>query len=178
MTDTAIQKTEALRDELYADLEKSELFRAVQALDDAVFALGGPRRLPRKGGVLIRVNGVAQDRSTQPAAELAPSMPARLSQPDMAAEVLREAGRPMTVRELVPALRAKGVVFAASDPVASFGSQLSRNPAKFLSRKIDGQYYWWLRDTDWPVESSGEADLLKGTEGEMKQGGERMPTTP
>lgn len=149
MTDSPRSKTEALRDELFGELEATEIYKATLALDDAVFAMGGQRRLPRKGSVVINVRERPRAVIQGPSAS-ATGPAGKLSQPDAAKAALLEAGKPMTVRELIPVVTQKGIAFTANDPIASLGSQLSRNPDMFESRRMEGQYYWWLKGQAWP----------------------------
>ena len=166
MRDSPLDRTVAIRDELFVQLQELDLFKATQALDDAVFALGGQRRLPRKGGitwapgsgktitasVLTRTTPVAYDNT-------APASWEKLTQPDAAELALKQAGKPMPARDLLAVLSDKGLVLSASDPVASFGSQLSRNPDRFINRRIDGVHYWWLKALPWPAETDEAPDL-------------------
>lgn len=157
MSDTVRLRTEALRDEVFAQLQAHELYVATVALDEAVAALGGQRRLPRKVTFLKPSSapgaGVVMSITERGVSD----MDSRVSQPEAAAAVLQEVGRPLPVRELLPLLLNKGVRMTASDPVASLGSQLSRNPDRFESRRIDGVHLWWIKGLPWP---KAENDLL------------------
>jgi hypothetical protein len=167
MTESPRERTEALRDEMFVALQEVELFRAVQALDDAVCALGGQRRITRQGSGPERslVKAAWRPREGVPANQ--PGKPltrevTRLSQPDAAEMVLREAGVPLPVRDLLPLIEAKGVTMNASDPIASLGSQLSRNPDRFESIRLNNIYHWWIKGQDFPPSwnETTDPDLL------------------
>ena len=167
MVDTPLQRTEALRDEMFATLQELDLFKAVQALDDAVFAMGGKRRVPRQGGVTIHLGAQAASATASEKPNPLQRDQGRLSQPDAAEMVLKEIGKPMPVRDLVPLVEAKGVTMGANDPVASLGSQLSRNPDRFLSKRMNGTHYWWLVDVAFPPgwNETADPDLLAESAG-------------
>lgn len=164
MSDSAIERTASLRDDLLTELQQTDLYKAVQALDDAVFALGGARKLPPKipfARTRTRPPHLDESADAPPSASSL-AIAGRPSQPDAAAQALKAAGRPLSVRDLLPLVTQLGVVFAASDPVASLGSQLSRNPDRFESRRINGQSLWWLKFEPWPetADATGQTRIF------------------
>jgi hypothetical protein len=157
MSDSILKQTAALREEALRALQSSPEFAAFRALDDAVFAMGGLRRVlgaVREAGEEAKPNLSHIPHKYHPG-----QPPKRITQPDAAEECLRETGRPMTVGDLIKLVEGKGITFSGTDPVASFGSQLSRNGDRFESRRIDGQSYWWLRGMAWPSSGSEAPDL-------------------
>src|SRR5687767_7346181 len=130
MAESMLDKIEALRNEALEALRESEAFRAFKALDDAVAALGGVRRLALPAGVTV--NGQPL-KTLQAAVEVErQARRQRVSQAEGAEIVLKERRKPMTSAELLEAVADKGVTVGGEKPLMSFGSTLSRDP-RFLS---------------------------------------------
>lgn len=155
MTDSMLDRTEALRQEAYEDLQGSEQFRAFKALDDAVAAMGGKRQLAVLGDISIALIS-----SKAPGAEpkTRQRKRRRVSQGDAAEIVLNEKARPMTSAELLAVVPEKGVTVGGKDAQMNFGSTLSRDP-RFYSYRRDGLYYWWLKAKPLPARTNEAPDL-------------------
>lgn len=149
MNNTVLQKTIALRAEVWRELVNSSLFQSFKALDEAVSAMGGKR-------VLLAESVAQSDSQRSSAGNEMPAPRRRASQGDAAEAVLREAKEPMTIRPLLDAVTARGVEVRGEDPLANFRSTLSRDD-RFKSIMRNGGYYWWFADADMP-ESWKEAE--------------------
>jgi hypothetical protein len=155
MTETMLNRTEALRQEALEALQQSEQFRAYKALDDAVAAMGGQRHMAVQSEATL--NG-APIRQAVKRPEINPPARRRVSQAEAAEMVLKEKGRPMTSAELMAAVPEKGVTVGGDKPLMSFGSTLSRDP-RFINYRRDGLYYWWLKAKPMPANTNEAPDL-------------------
>lgn len=163
MTDSMMNRIEALRNEAYQALQESEAFRAFKALDEAVGAMGGNRHLYAQGSFAMRtgitING-APIREAVRRPDLNPPPRKRVSQAEAAEMVLKEKRRPMTSAELLTLVPEKGVTVGGEKPLMSFGSTLSRDP-RFVNIRHEGLYYWWLKALGPPPEMNEAPDLLR-----------------
>lgn len=149
MADTVLQKTIALRAEVWSDLVKSSVFQSFKALDAAVAAMGGARIL--LGESQPQAEPASANGSVNP-----PVRRRRNSQGDAAEQVLRNSIVPQPIRTLLDAVLSMGVEVRGQDPLANFRSTLSRDP-RFKSIMHKGGYFWWLADVALP-EGWGEAE--------------------
>lgn len=78
-----------------------------------------------------------------------------------AAALLRERGEPMTGKELMEALPAKGVNLDGANVRINFTSAMSKS-GKFDSLRLRGGYYWWFKGEPLPPEWNEAPDLLEG----------------
>lgn len=153
MTDTVLQKTIALRAEVWGDLVKSPAFQSFKALDAAVAAMGGKRILSNESHPVTEP--VQGNVSVNP-----PVRRRRNSQGDAAEQVLRNSNIPQPIRILLDAVLSMGVEVRGGDPLANFRSTLSRDP-RFKSIMHNGGYFWWLADVALPEGwDEAEADDL------------------
>lgn len=158
MTDSYLERTEALREEALAGLYGTPQFRAYKALDDAVHAMGGVRQLTLQGVVTLNdapLKTAALDKEIRSQRQRR-----RVSQADGAALVLEEQGKPMPSVTLMPAVADKGInVSSGPNALTNFGSTMSRDE-RFESVRHDGVYYWWFRGTELPAPFKNEAPDL------------------
>ena len=141
MDNIILQKTIALRAEVWRGLTNSPAFQSFKALDTAVAAMGGRR--------ILADESAEPAKAIQPARYDSPRLRRRSSQGDAAEAALRDAGAPMTIRTLLEFVTAKGVTIRGEDPLANFRSSLSRD-ARFKSIMRQGLYFWWLADVELP----------------------------
>ena len=141
MDNSILQKTIALRAEVWRELTNSPAFQSFKALDTAVAAMGGRRILADESAEPIK--------AVQPARTDSATPRRRSSQGDAAEAALRDAGIPMTIRTLLEFVTANGIVIRGADPLANFRSSLSRD-ARFKSIMRQGLYFWWLTGVELP----------------------------
>ncbi|WP_143738041.1 hypothetical protein [Erythrobacter donghaensis] len=153
MSDTVLQKTIALRAEVWGDLVKSPAFQSFKALDAAVAAMGGKR-------ILLSESPLEEEPSRSRVGATAPVQRRRGSQGDAAEQVLLNSNEPLQIRVLLDAVLSMGVEVRGEDPLANFRSTLSRDP-RFKSIMHKGGYFWWLTDVALPEGwDEAEADDL------------------
>jgi hypothetical protein len=158
MSDSYLERTEALRQEALEGLFATKQFRAYKALDEAVSAMGGTRQLALQGvvtlnGTPLRTAGVEKEMRKQRRRR-------KLSQADGAEQVLKETGSPMPSNFLMPAVAEKGIVVSSGpNAITNFGSTLSRDP-RFFSFRHESTYYWWIKGVDLPAPFKNEAPDL------------------
>lgn len=141
MNNNVLQKTMALRSEVWGDLVNSPVFQSFKALDIAVGAMGGSR--------ILAGESIEPVKESRPTRVEAAKPRRRNSQGDAAESALRTGGMPMTIRTLLEFVSASGVEVRGEDPLANFRSTLSRDP-RFKSIMRQGLYFWWLTDVELP----------------------------
>jgi hypothetical protein len=124
-----------------------------QAIDDDLQALAQAEAIAAKYGLEIRP--AAQVRPTEPAPasppakivrfKLKPAPVSRRAQ-NAAVKMIREANRPLPVRELFAAMPAQGIEIAGKRPESTFSAFLSGCG----ELETAGHGYWWLRGVPRP----------------------------
>ena len=110
MNNTVLQRTIALRAEVWRELVNSPSYQSFKALDVAVAAMGGKR--------VLSAESPDQSDSPRPATTTETVAPRRrASQGDVAEAMLRAAKEPMTIRPLLDAVVANGVEVRGEDPL-------------------------------------------------------------
>jgi hypothetical protein len=131
MTDANTQETiralMARRNQHAKQLEGNPDFKAIQALDQAIAALGGRP---------TTFNG---------------SDPSRLTQPSAARRVILERGVPVPTKELLQGVQKLGVHVGGKNPAGNFVSVLSAND-DFVSVDWGDGKAWWVADRPLPQE--------------------------
>jgi len=143
---TTYETLSKLAAELEQKLQKIHIYREYLAIRRTLAELSG-------GPVGVRISStrppLAQTPYTIRAARLG-----RLTAIGAATKALREAGRPMTIHELVEAVQRLGFEFkgSAKSPPSALGTYLSKPKERspIVSIWIDNKPYWWFRDQPIP----------------------------
>lgn len=154
-------ETIALRDKAWEGVKSTLEYTLFKALDDAVAAIGeatfagGLAAMP-PASWLPKPTGTFMGAGTR-----ALSQPKKMSQTEVAAQVLREAGEPLPIGRLLERVIAKGVVFRGEDPLPSFRSAMSKD-ARLESVVRNNMYFWWFEGEALPLGWNATAgdDLL------------------
>jgi hypothetical protein len=160
MTDSMLNRTEALRQEAFEALRASDKFRAFKALDDAVVAMGGKRQLAESAPAdLTTSNGAVIEVKPLPPVNRQRQRK-RLSQGDGAEMALKQVGVPVASPDLIELVDKMGIeVSSGPNRLANFGSILSRD-SRFYSVRHEGVYYWWLKGVEVPPFENEAPGLL------------------
>ena len=154
-----VNLTAALRDQAWEALQTSTEYNAFKALDDAVVRLGGTSIVAEPAATPInKVIARVLDEAQQKAATQR-----KITQADVAENVLRQKGVPMPTEQFMEAAIKAGAGVGGNNPINNFRSVLSRDN-RFESIMREGLYFWWLKDTALPSgwnEATGP-DLLDG----------------
>lgn len=168
-----VEKIKDLREGAWAEVKTSPSFLAFKALDDAVAALGGQRRIaPHEDAPRPSVDTFV--RVTRENAK-------KLSQPDAAMAALKDYG-PLPIGRLMEKAMEKGANIGGGKPIANFRSALSKDE-RFYSLKRNGLYFWWLTDVELPDKwkEAPNPDLLDGSDasvvGNNQEGGDGHAAT-
>ena len=129
----AVAAMRALRDSLRRKLEESEEYRALVALEEAIAKVVKP--LPAASAPK---HGVEERRPT--------------SQAEAAWLALQNAGKPLTIAELIKELSEAGVTVGGANPKINLSSTLSRDE-RFVSMKWNNSACWWLADRQPPEDA-------------------------
>ena len=150
-------ETIALRDKAWEGVKSTQEFALFKALDEAVAAVGGASI----SGGLAKVppqNWLPKSANVAGAGARALSQPKRLSQTEVAAQVLREMDEPLPIGRLLECVIAKGVVFRGENPLPSFRSAMSKD-ARLVSIMRGNMYFWWFSDRPVPAHWNTEGGL-------------------
>lgn len=126
--------------------KRDELSRRVTSLDEAIRVLGALKEDFGPDDINLPDDFVATHFGEEPARARANRVrPADVA--DSVAEILREAGRPMTRGEIADALSGRGIVLAGKDVNKNVGTILWRHQERFVNLEKLG---YWLRDLPLP----------------------------
>ncbi|MFN5129405.1 MAG: hypothetical protein ACK519_05075 [Sphingomonadaceae bacterium] len=140
-------KLRALRDEAWQAVIKTKEYQEFQILDSVVKQF--PQTVVFAPGASLTITGKAA-RATK-----------RVTQVDVAAHVLHQAGEPLTVNEWLKRCLRQGIGVKGEDPLPNFRSTVSRSD-RFYNFTHEGTYYWWLKGVALPDKwkKATERDLL------------------
>jgi hypothetical protein len=152
-----VHRLQGLRAELEQKLLRNADYRALLAIERAISELSstvpGPTAL-----------SPSDLRSPTPPPSPA-RHPKRLLQTDVAAEILRERGRPLPLEVLLGLLKEKGISFRGRRPELSLSATLSSHK-DFRSIRYDGVRCWWFSGRPIPPGKSSatgkSANILAG----------------
>lgn len=145
---SALEKTMALRAELWNDVLKTDAYRAFTALDSAVIAMGGPKA--NQALFAMPVVAVAAAFGN-PARAHSPQKrkTKRITQSQIAERVLKQAGEPLPVGRWLEKCIADAINIKGDDPLPNFRSTVSRDK-RFYNFVRNGMYFWWLEGVELP----------------------------
>ena len=113
---SALEKTTALRTELWNDVLKTDAYRAFTALDNAVVAMGGDRA-NRLILATLTVKPALGYANAQDVAAVKRRKVKRITQSQIAERVLKRAGEPLPVGRWLAACIADGINIKGGDPL-------------------------------------------------------------
>ena len=145
---SALEKTTALRTELWNDVLKTDAYRAFTALDNAVVAMGGDRA-NRLILATLTVKPALGYANAQDVAAVKRRKVKRITQSQIAERVLKRAGEPLPVGRWLAACIADGINIKGGDPLPNFRSTVSRSKL-FYSFSRNNMFFWWFTGVDLP----------------------------
>jgi hypothetical protein len=156
-----LQEQSRLRDEAWAEVQALPAFKALQAFDAAVVALGGQSvlALNHTTQALVANNkGKAEQTDTQGARS-------KTALGDIALQVLEAEGRPMSFTDLFQMSQHRGLSMSGKDPRANFRSALSRD-SRLKAHGESNKFHWWFADRELPGDwDEAEPNMLHGLNG-------------
>jgi len=137
----ALHQLQNLRRDLEARLQQNPDYRALVVIERAL------------SGLSVGMGG-SEGSSLQTSD--APPSPSRkrISKADATAEILRERGKPLPLKELAGVLRQRGITFRSKRPELSLSANLSSHK-RFRSIEFDGVRCWWFANRPAPANTDG-----------------------
>jgi hypothetical protein len=136
-----LHELQNLRRDLEARLQQNPDYRALVVIERALSGLSV---------------GIGGSEASSPQTSDAPPSPSRkkISKADATAEILRERGKPLPLKELAGVLRQRGITFRSKRPELSLSANLSGHK-RFRSIEFDGVRCWWFANRPAPANPDG-----------------------